>query len=299
MEVRIRYIRKDRRSNLGPQHSNICEEYGFYSKYKDKAVGWMKTPHWQDIISILILSSLLQCSEQGVNIVLWMHSRCIYLFQQFFFFNLRYNWHITLCKFKVYNVLIWHTYILQYYSVQFSRSVVSNSLWPHEPQHARPPSPSPTPGVHPNPCPLSRWCHTTISSSVVPFSPCPQSFPASGSAYKLNKQGCNIQTWYSFPDLELVCCSMQVKKTSWNQMWNNGLVPNWERSMSRLPAYLTCMQSTSCEMVGWMKNKLESRLLGEISITSDMQMTPPLWHKPKRNQKASWWRWNRRVQKLA
>ena len=66
-------------------------------------------------------------------------------------------------------------------SVQFSRSVVSDSLRPHEPQHASPPCPSPTPGVHPNPCPLSRWCHPTISSSVVPFSSCPQSFPASGS----------------------------------------------------------------------------------------------------------------------
>ena len=63
---------------------------------------------------------------------------------------------------------------------QFSRSVVSDSLWPHELQHARPPCPSPTPRVHSNPCPLSRWCHPTISSSVVPFS-CPQSFPASGS----------------------------------------------------------------------------------------------------------------------
>jgi len=49
-------------------------------------------------------------------------------------------------------------------SVQFSRSVVSDSLWPHEPQHARPPCPSPTPGVHPNPCPSSQWCHPTISS---------------------------------------------------------------------------------------------------------------------------------------
>ena len=66
-------------------------------------------------------------------------------------------------------------------SVQFSRSVVSDSLQPHEPQHARPPCPSPTPGVHTNPCPLSRWCHPTISFSVVPFSSCPQSFPASGS----------------------------------------------------------------------------------------------------------------------
>ena len=66
-------------------------------------------------------------------------------------------------------------------SVQFSRSVVSDSLRPHEPQHARPPCPSPTPEVHPNPCPLSRWCHPTISSSVVLFSSCLQSFPESGS----------------------------------------------------------------------------------------------------------------------
>ena len=66
-------------------------------------------------------------------------------------------------------------------SVQFSRSVVSDSLRPHELQHARPHCPSPTPWVHPNPCPSSRWCHPTSSSSVVPFSSCPQSFPASGS----------------------------------------------------------------------------------------------------------------------
>ena len=66
-------------------------------------------------------------------------------------------------------------------SVQFSRSVMSDSLRPHEPQHTRPPSPSPTPRVHSNPCPLSWWCHPTISSSVVPFSSFPQSFPASGS----------------------------------------------------------------------------------------------------------------------
>ena len=58
---------------------------------------------------------------------------------------------------------------------------MSNSLWPHELQYARPPCPSPTPGVYANSCPLSWWCHPTISSSVVPFSSCPQSFPASGS----------------------------------------------------------------------------------------------------------------------
>ena len=65
--------------------------------------------------------------------------------------------------------------------VQFSRLVMSDSLRPHEVQHARPPCPSPTPGVHPNPCPSSRWCHPTISSSVVPFSSRLQSFPASRS----------------------------------------------------------------------------------------------------------------------
>ena len=66
-------------------------------------------------------------------------------------------------------------------SVQFSRSVVCDSLPPHRPQHARPPCPSPTPGVYSNSCPLSRWCHPTISSSVIPFSSHLQSFPASGS----------------------------------------------------------------------------------------------------------------------
>ena len=65
--------------------------------------------------------------------------------------------------------------------LQFSRSVVSNSLQPHGLQHARFPCPSPTPGVYSNSCPLSQWCHPTISSTVIPFSSCLQSFPASGS----------------------------------------------------------------------------------------------------------------------
>jgi len=67
------------------------------------------------------------------------------------------------------------------HSVQFSHSVVSDSLQPHKSQHARPPCPSPTPGVHPNSCPSSRWRHPAISSSVIPFSSCPQSLPASES----------------------------------------------------------------------------------------------------------------------
>ena len=82
------------------------------------------------------------------------------------------------CIFEHFHEYIYiYIYIYHINSVQFSCSVVSNSLRPHGRQHARPPCPSPTPGVHPNSCPLSRWCHPTISSSVVPFSSCLQSFP--------------------------------------------------------------------------------------------------------------------------
>ena len=85
---------------------------------------------------------------------------------------------VILLMFKVYNFYkFWYMYI----SVQFSHSVMSDPLQPHESQHTRPPCPSPTPRVYPNPCPSSWWCHPAISSSVIPFSYCPQSFPASGS----------------------------------------------------------------------------------------------------------------------
>ena len=86
------------------------------------------------------------------------------------------------------HVTVWILYFVTlnflyslYSSVQFSCSVVSNSLRPRELQHARPPCASPTPSVYPNPCPLSRWCHPTISSSVIPFSSYSQSFPESAS----------------------------------------------------------------------------------------------------------------------
>ena len=71
--------------------------------------------------------------------------------------------------------------IIQFSWVQFSRSVMSDSLWPHESQHARPPCPSPTPGVQSDSRPSSQWCHPAMSSSVVPFYSCPQSLPASES----------------------------------------------------------------------------------------------------------------------
>ena len=97
----------------------------------------------------------------------------------------------------------WH-----FSSVQFSLSVVSDSLWPHESQHAWPPCPSPAPGVYPNTCPLNQWCHPTISSSVTSFSFCPKSFPESrsfsglfGSSHQVTKVSASvlpmlIQGWF-------------------------------------------------------------------------------------------------------
>ena len=76
---------------------------------------------------------------------------------------------------------IWTSQQYSVSSVQFSCSLVSDSLQPHESQHTRPPCPSPAAGVYSNSCSLSRWCHPAISSSVIPFSSCPQSLPASGS----------------------------------------------------------------------------------------------------------------------
>ena len=89
--------------------------------------------------------------------------------------------HIYICSLYIY-------YMYTYVCVcvyQFSRSIVSDSLQPHELQHARPPCPTPTPGVHSDSRPSSWWCHPAISSSVVPFSSCPRSLPASESAFRM------------------------------------------------------------------------------------------------------------------
>ena len=100
-------------------------------------------------LNYLVFANVILCSEQLINKISWS-----------FFFKKN-----TLSK----------------DSVQFSHSIVSDSLQPHGLQHARLPCPSPTPGVYSNSCPLSRWCHPTISYSAIPFSSCLQSFPASGS----------------------------------------------------------------------------------------------------------------------
>ena len=95
---------------------------------------------------------------------------------------------------------------------------------------------------------------------------------------------------------------MQVKKwqlePNMKQWTGSKLWKEYIKAVCCHPAYLTSMQSTSCEMPGWMKHRPESRLLGEISVTLDMQMTPPLWQKAKRNWRVSWWKWKRWVKKL-
>ena len=91
------------------------------------------------------------------------------------------QWPVWGCKEQCGESVMYFCMLMTISSIQFSHSVISNSLQPHEPQHARPPCPSPTPGVYPYSYPLSQWCHPTISSSVIPFSSCPQSFPSSGS----------------------------------------------------------------------------------------------------------------------
>ena len=94
------------------------------------------------------------------------------------------EWNRISCNSCIGRWILYHqaTWEAQYRaSVWFILSVIFNSLRPHELQHARPPCPSPAPRAHPNPCSLSQWCHPTTSSSVIPFSSCPQSFPASES----------------------------------------------------------------------------------------------------------------------
>ena len=111
-------------------------------------------------------------------------------------------------------------------SVQFSCSVMSDSLWPHGLQHTRPPYPSPTPRVHPNSCPLSPWCHPTISSSVIPFSTCPKSFPASGSFqmsqhFASGGQNIGVSAWTSV--LPMNTQGWSSEWTGWISLQSKGL----------------------------------------------------------------------------
>ena len=119
---------------------------------------------------------------------------------------------------------------IDYHSVQFSLSVASDSLQPHELQHARPPCPSPTPGVYPNSCPSSRWCHPAISSSVIPFSSCPQSLPASGSfqmsqLFTSGGQSIGVSAWASV---------LPMNTQGWSPLGWTGWIPLQSKDLSRV-----------------------------------------------------------------
>ena len=122
-------------------------------------------------------------------------------------------------------------------SVQFSRSVVSDSLQTHESQHTRPPCPSPTPGVHSDSCPLSRWCHPAISSSDVPFS-CPQSFPASGSFQK-------SQLFASGGQSIGVSASTSVNTQDWSPLGWTGWISLQSKGLSRVFSNTTVQKNQS------------------------------------------------------
>ena len=122
------------------------------------------------------------------------------------------------------------TFIESFSSVQFSRSVVSNSLRSHELQHARPPCPSSTPGIHSGSRPLSQWCHPAISSSVVPFSSCPQSLPASESflmsqLFTWGGQSIEVSTLASF---------LPKKSQGWSPSQWTGWISLQSKGLSRV-----------------------------------------------------------------
>ena len=125
-------------------------------------------------------------------------------------------------------------------SVQFSRSVVSDSLRHHESQHTRPPCPSPTPGVHSDSRPLSQWCHPAISSSVVPFSSCPQSLPASDSfpmsqLFAWGGQSTGVSTLVSF---------LPKKSQDWSSEWTGWISLQSKDSQESSPTpQLKCINS--------------------------------------------------------
>ena len=118
-------------------------------------------------------------------------------------------------------------HLLQFSSVH---SVVSDSLQPHELQHARPPCLSSTPGVHLNLCPLSRWCHPTVSSSVVPFSSCPQSFPASGS-FKMSQLFASVGQSIGVSASTSV---LPVNTQDWSPLGWTGWISLQSRGLSRV-----------------------------------------------------------------
>ena len=123
-----------------------------------------------------------------------------------------------------------HLFLISSASVQFSHSVMSDSFRPHESQHARPPCPSPTPGVHSNSCPSSRWYHPAISSSVVTFSSCPQTLPASGS-FPMSQ----LFTWGGqITGVSALASVLPMNTEDWSPLGWTGLTSLQSKGLSRV-----------------------------------------------------------------
>ena len=139
--------------------------------------------------------------------------------------------------FKIYHQKLWGILPTQYFfkicmfsSVQFSLLVMSDSLRPHGPQHTRPLGPSPTPRVYPNSCPSSWWCHPAISSSVIPFSSCPQSFPASGS-FPISQ----LFTWGGQSiGVSASASVLSVNTQDWSPLGRAGWISSQSKGLSRV-----------------------------------------------------------------
>ena len=178
---------------------------------------------------------------------------------------------------------------------QYSHSVMSDSLRPHEPQHTRPPCPSPTPKstqTH------VYWVGDAIQPSHPLSSPSPPALNLShhqslfkwvSSLHQVAKVLEFQLQHQSFQWTQSPCSPRDSQESSPTPQFRNNKTGSKSgkenvKSLYCHPAYLTSMQSTSCEMPGWMNYKLELILMQEISIISDMQMTPPLWQKARRTK---------------
>ena len=159
----------------------------------------------------------------------------------------------------------WYHLYEMIFSVQFSRSVVSDSLQPHELQHTSPLCPSPTPGVHPNPCTSSWWCRPTILSSVIPFSSCSQSFPASGS-FQMNQLLLGGQSI----GVSASTSVLPVNTQDWSPLGWTGSISLQSSGLSRVFSSTTVQkhQFFSAQLSLWSKSHIHTKTTGKnIALT--------------------------------
>ena len=181
----------------------------------------------------------------------------------------------------------YHLTLTRISSVQFSHSVMSDSLWPHGLQHARLPCPSPTPGTCSNSCPSGQWCHPTISSSVIPFSSCLQSFPATGS-FPINQffaSGCQSV------GVSVSASVLPMNIQDWFALGFTGLISLQSKGLSRVFSNTTVQkhQFFSTQLSLWSNSHISQLLLGWLLFKKKkrQQMLTGMWR--NWNPSTSWW----------